>query len=55
MHEKDILITKAISWLLRSLVKYHKNEVDQVIEQNKETLPKIAIRETKRKIETGRK
>ncbi|PWU23249.1 hypothetical protein C5B42_03735 [Candidatus Cerribacteria bacterium 'Amazon FNV 2010 28 9'] len=53
--EKDILITKAISWLLRSLVKFHKEDVRTYVEANKNSLPKIAIRETMRKIETGRK
>ena len=53
--EKSILITKAISWLLRDLVKYHKREVRKYLELNQNSLPKIAIRETKRKIETGRK
>lgn len=54
-HEKDILITKAVSWVLRELVKNHKNEVKEYIEKNIDSLPKIAIRETKRKIEFGRK
>lgn len=53
--EKDILITKAISWLLRSLIKHHKGRVEQYLTENKDTLPKIAIRETKKKLETGRK
>ena len=53
--EKSILITKAISWLLRDLVKYHKREVRKYLELNQNSLPKIAVRETKRKIETGRK
>ncbi len=53
--EKDILITKAISWLLRSMVKHHKAAVGIYIEQNLSSLPKIAIRETQRKIKTGRK
>ena len=54
-HEKDILITKAVSWGLRELVKHHKSEVKKYIDANIDNLPKIAIRETKRKIETGRK
>lgn len=54
-HEKDILITKAVSWALRELVKNHKSEVKKYLEANINSLPKIAIRETKRKIETGRK
>src|SRR6185312_1309445 len=53
--ERDILITKAISWLLRSMVRYHKKEVAAFLRANAETLPAIAVRETKRKIETGRK
>ena len=54
-HEKDILITKAVSWLLRSVVTNHKPEVSQYIEENKDTLPKVALRETIRKIRTGKK
>lgn len=53
--EEDILITKAISWLLRSLIKNHKNEVALYLKQNQDTLPKIAIREVQTKLETGRK
>lgn len=53
--ERDILITKAVSWLLRSLVKYHKDEVLDYLENNKESLPKIAYREAYKKATTGRK
>jgi len=54
-HEKPILITRAISWLLRSGVKHHKKEIAEYIKINKDSLPKIAIREASRKIKTGRK
>jgi hypothetical protein len=54
-HEKQILTTKAISWLLRKLVTHHKDEVAQYIEANKQQLPKIAIRETLNKIRSGKK
>lgn len=54
-HEKDVLITKAISWLLRSLAVQNKEEVRKYLENNKSTLPPIAYRETMRKIETGKK
>lgn len=54
-HEKDVLITKAVSWLLRSLSVQNKTEVKEYLEKNKETLPAIAYRETMRKIETGKK
>ncbi|MFH1289377.1 MAG: DNA alkylation repair protein [Patescibacteria group bacterium] len=53
--EKDILITKAVSWLLREMIKNHKNEVAEYLQKNQDRLPKIAVRETKRKLETGRK
>ncbi len=53
--EKEVLITKAISWVLRSAVKNHKKEVSDFVNKNKETLPSIAVRETLVKIKTGRK
>jgi 3-methyladenine DNA glycosylase AlkD len=53
--ETEILITKAVSWLLRSLTTFHKNEVLEYLELNKETLPKIAYREALSKALTGRK
>jgi len=54
-HEKDILLTKAISWLLRSMSKHHKTELKTYLGQNKDTLPAIALRETANKLRTGRK
>lgn len=53
--EKEILITKAVSWLMRSLIKYHRGELEDYIKKNEDSLPKIALRETKRKLLTGRK
>ncbi|MFH0937510.1 MAG: DNA alkylation repair protein [Candidatus Daviesbacteria bacterium] len=53
--EKDVLITKAISWLLRSLITHHKGEVGEYVKANLENLPKIAIRETEKKLLTGKK
>lgn len=53
--ETDILITKAVSWLLRSLVTFHKQELLDYLETNKDTLPKIAYREALSKALTGRK
>jgi 3-methyladenine DNA glycosylase AlkD len=52
--EKEILITKAISWLLRSLIKNHKAEVQKYLKENAD-LPKIAVRETKAVLLTGKK
>ena len=53
--EPDIIITKAISWLLREMVKQHKVEVEKFLDTNESTLPRIAVRETRRKIATGKK
>lgn len=53
--EKEILITKAVSWLLRSLVKFHKDEVLIYLQTNQDKLPKIAYREALSKATTGRK
>ena len=53
--EKEILITKAVSWALRALVKFHKGEVLIYLEKNKDTLPKIAYREALSKALTGKK
>ncbi len=54
-HEKKILITKAISWLLRSMVKHHRKEVADYLKSNQESLPKIAVRETQKVLDTGKK
>lgn len=54
-HEKDILITKAISWLLRSLATHHKKMVSDYVAANRSSLPAIAVRETMTKIATGKK
>lgn len=53
--EKEVLITKAISWLLRSMIAYHKKEVADFVEKNQSLLPAIAVRETKMKLKTGKK
>jgi 3-methyladenine DNA glycosylase AlkD len=53
--ERHILVTKAISWLLRDLIKHHRQRVEAYIRDNINTLPKIALRETRAKLLTGRK
>jgi len=53
--ERHILITKAISWLLRDLIKHNRLRVERYLRENEETLPKIAVRETRTKLLTGRK
>jgi 3-methyladenine DNA glycosylase AlkD len=53
--EKEILITKAVSWLLREMSKLSKDKVKKYLIDNREILPAIAYREAMRKIETGKK
>lgn len=53
--EKEVLITKAISWTLRSMVKLNRAPLTKYITKNKQTLPAIAVRETLTKLKTGRK
>lgn len=53
--EKEILITKAISWVLRTMVRYHRKVLEDYISENESTLPAIAVRETKIKLLTGKK
>ena len=53
--EKEVLITKAISWLLRELTRQNKAEVREYLQKNKPSLPAIAYRETMRKIIRGKK
>lgn len=54
-HEKEVLITKAISWLLRSMIKNFKKEVSEYVSKNKASLPAIAVRETLVVLKTGKK
>jgi 3-methyladenine DNA glycosylase AlkD len=53
--ERPILITKAVSWLLRALADRHHAAVTAYIDTNEATLPKIAVREARTKLRTGTK
>jgi 3-methyladenine DNA glycosylase AlkD len=53
--ERPILITKAVSWLLRSMVGYHGGAVAAYLDANAASLPAIAVRETRTKLRTGTK
>jgi len=55
MCERSILITKAVSWLLRDLIKNHRQRVAAHLDENEALLPRIAVRETRNKLLTGRK
>ncbi len=53
--ERDILITKAVSWLLRSMAARHRAAVERYLAAEAKSLPAIALRETKVKLATGTK
>ena len=53
--EREIIITKAVSWLLRALAETHPSEVARYLDTEGPTLPAIAVRETRIKLATGRK
>jgi len=53
--ERPILITKAVSWLLRSMTNHHGAAVAAYLDANAATLPAVAVRETRTKLRTGTK
>lgn len=53
--ERPILITKAVSWLLRSMALRHGTAVAAYLDANAASLPAIAVRETRTKLATGTK
>lgn len=53
--ERDRLITKAISWVLREGVRRHAEIVSQFIDANAQELPSQVVREVRTKLATGRK
>ena len=53
--QREILITKAVSWVLRTMGEQHPAEITAYLEANAATLPAIAVRETRIKLTTGRK
>lgn len=53
--EKEVIITKAISWVLRSMIKHHRKALEDYMRENSDSLPKIAVRETMVKLATGTK
>jgi 3-methyladenine DNA glycosylase AlkD len=53
--ERDILITKAVSWLLRTMTGRHRAVVEDYLAREADRLPKVAVRETRIKLATGTK
>jgi len=54
-HERDPMITKAVSWALRELTKTHRSRIVDYLEQNRRLLAPLAVRETENKLRTGLK
>jgi 3-methyladenine DNA glycosylase AlkD len=54
-HEKEGMITKAISWALRALAVSQPDIVRGYLDAHGGQLPAVAVRETRIKLETGRK
>jgi 3-methyladenine DNA glycosylase AlkD len=53
--EQEVIITRAISWLLRSMVRYHGKAIGAYLTKHGSSLPSVALRETRVKLATGRK
>ncbi len=53
--EQSILVTKAISWLLREMVKNYPSQVSSYLNQTKAFLPSFVVKEVKNKLEKGKK
>lgn len=54
-HERDKRVTKAISWLLRKAIKLHRGGISAYLDANASRLPAVALRETRKKLATGKK
>ena len=49
------MITKAVSWALREMVKQHRERVAAYLEANRDLLAAHVVREVSNKLETGLK
>jgi 3-methyladenine DNA glycosylase AlkD len=54
-HERNGMITKAVSWVLRSMVAEQPATVHTYLADNSGALPAVVVREVSKKLETGRK
>jgi 3-methyladenine DNA glycosylase AlkD len=55
MADRDPLITKAVSWLLRALSRHHRRVVVDYLDRHRAELAPVALRETRTKLRTGTK
>jgi 3-methyladenine DNA glycosylase AlkD len=49
------MISKAVSWALRTLVKWDRAAVEEFLEVHEDRLARLVVREVRRKLETGKK
>jgi 3-methyladenine DNA glycosylase AlkD len=49
------MISKAVSWALRTLIKWDREGVEEFLEAHEDRLAKLVTREVRRKLETGKK
>ncbi len=54
-HERDRMITKAVSWVLRSMVAQQPETVRAYLDEHASALQSTVVREVRKKLETGRK
>ncbi len=55
LDERDPMIAKAVSWALRELIGRHRDRVAAYLEERGDRLASLPRRETRNKLETGRK
>lgn len=53
--ERDTLIRKAVSWVLREGVKRHADAIRAYLDTHQDALGKTTAREVRGKLETGKK
>jgi len=51
--ERHPMITKAVSWVLREMIRRHRDQVTIYLEQNRDALASHVVREVNNKLHTG--
>ena len=54
-HERHPMITKAISWALRAMIRHHRDQVAAYLEDQRGVLGAHIVREVTNKLQTGLK
>jgi len=55
LEDRDDMVVKAMSWALRALSTREPRKVEQFIDKYCDALPRLALREVRNKLRTGRK